>query len=160
MTRLRTGATLINLQSAYKRMYQTYTDAEPGTYPDLWHKGRYRVELAAQLYGCGQDVDPVLYKQGYRLCDMDQWGRTYIHKGKGITAEVDELDEAGYLRLLLQEGGLEPEDITEAEDHLTALYRKIKQSCCSSDKEADYRPVSDLLQDKTEDWHFPYYVPE
>ncbi len=57
----RDGARLINLfRHKFYCMYATDSDIQIGVYPDLWQKGRYRAELAAQLACDFADVDTAL----------------------------------------------------------------------------------------------------
>lgn len=112
-------------------MYAAISDVEVNTYPDLWRKGRYRVELAAQMPCHLEDVETALYELGYQLMDTDQWGRTYQHRqNPACIAELDESEDAGeYLKLILRNADLDELDIGQAEDQLGSLYDRIHQMC-------------------------------
>jgi len=114
-------------------MQAAVSDVQTGTYPDLWRKGHYRVELNAELPFYMEDVDVALQQAGYEAVDADQWGRSYRHKADPQqTAEVDESEDGGgYVKIMLRDGGLEDDGIKQAEDQLDLLYDRIHQICQS-----------------------------
>lgn len=118
--------------------------ADPGvrieTYPDLWRKGRYRVELHGEL-PCGpDDVDAALRRAGYRLADADQWGYSYVHRrNAGHTAEVDEHGQPYVAALILRNAGLEQEAIDDERDALQGIYERIHRLCFGPDRGHDDR---------------------
>jgi len=114
-------------------MYSAVSDVQTGTYPDLWRKGRYRVELNAELPFYMEDVDAALQQSGYEAVDADQWGHSYHHKADPQrTAEIDESEaRGGYVKIMLRDGGLEGDGIKQAEDQLDLLYDRINQICQS-----------------------------
>lgn len=115
----------------YHCMYTAAPDIQVGTYPDLWQKGRYRVELTAQMPCDVEVVDAALQQLGYQVMDTDQWGRTYRHDQQPCrTAELDELEHAGeYVKLILRNADLDELDIGRVEDQLGSLYDRIHQMC-------------------------------
>lgn len=110
-------------------MYATASDIEINTYPDLWRKGRYRVELTAELPFDPSDIDSALRRLGYHIVDADQWGQSYSHnQDPRRTAELEEVKEqADYAKLVLRCGDLDEIAINTAEDYLSALYDRICQ---------------------------------
>ena len=112
-------------------MYATASDVQIETYGDLWQKGRYRVELGAELPFDPDDVDNALEKLGYKVIDAGQWGRSYHHgRDQKRSAELDELEEPEIsLRLTLRHGDLGEEDIDTAKDQLRELYDGINRMC-------------------------------
>lgn len=128
-------------------MYATASDIEISTYPDLWRKGRYRVELSADLPFDPYTVEAALQHLGYHIVDADQWGQSYCHnQDRNRTAELDELEDfASYVRLVLWNGNLNEADINAAEDYLSSLYDRICQVCGDHCDGYDYGPFADLL---------------
>lgn len=112
-------------------MYAAVSDVEVGTYPDLWQKGRYRVELSTELPFYLADVEAALQQLGYEIIDSDQWGQTHRHRqDSNQIAELDELEEpTEYVRLILRNGDLEEEQTEQAEGQLGSLYDGIYQMC-------------------------------
>lgn len=136
-------------------MYATTPDVQVGTYPDLWRKGRYRVELTAGLRNGHEDVDAALEQLGYEVSDCDQWGRSYRHReDPERTAELDELEhEASYVKLILREGDLDKEAADRGEEELFSMYERIYQLCLHPDIEEDYHPW--CLSQFQEDYRLP-----
>ncbi len=124
-------------------MYAEGQDVEVGTYPDLWQKDRYRVELAAGLSCEPADLDKALERLGYEIVDADQWGRSYRHnQDPNKTIELDELeDPAALVRLILRYGDLDEADIGPAEDQLASLYDRICQMCNNRYDNDCYEPL-------------------
>jgi len=127
----------------YYYMYTDAPDVQIGTYSDLWRKGRYRVELTAELSYDPVDVDAALQQLGYDIADADQWGRTYRHsQDHNRTVELDELeDQAEYIKLVLRNGDLDELDIDRAEDELGSLYARLYQMCQSQYEDDAYDPL-------------------
>lgn len=124
-------------------MYATASDVQTGTYPDLWQKGRYRVELSAELPFDPDNIDTALQQLGYHAIDADQWGQSYSHKhNRNLTAEVDEVEgPTAYVRLVLRNGDLDEADIGHSENQLGSFYDRIYQICRSLCDEYDYEPL-------------------
>ena len=120
-------------------MYAATSVAQVETYPDLWRKGRYRVELKAELAGDCYDVDAALDQLGYEVTDADQWGRSYRHRDDPRrTAELDEAEAPSALvSLILRQGDLDDEEIPPAEGELDLEYGKLYGLCCSWPNGAD-----------------------
>ena len=112
-------------------MYAEAPVAQVGTYPDLWRKGRYRVELKVELTGDYDGVDRALDQLGYEVVDVDQWGRSYRHReGPRRTAELDELEaSADRVSLILHQGDLDEAEIPSAEGDLDLEYGKLRALC-------------------------------
>lgn len=121
-------------------MYGTDEDVKVSTYADLWQKGRYRVELAAELACEPNGIDKALEQLGYEIIDADQWGRSYWHnQDHNKTIELDELeDPTALVRLILRYGDLDEVDIGSAEEQLASLYARIHQMCRDSYDDNDY----------------------
>lgn len=124
-------------------MYAEGQDVKVGTYPDLWQKDRYRVELAAELFCEPADLDKALERFGYEIIDADQWGRSYRHnQDRAKTIELDELeDPTALVRLVLRYGDLDEADIGSAEDQLASLYDRIRQMCNNRYDNDCYEPM-------------------
>jgi hypothetical protein len=118
-------------------MYETANAVQAGTYADLWRKGRYRVQLTAELGSYLEDVDAVLERLGYRMVDADQWGRSYHRRGSSHdTAELDEQEcEFGPVRLVLSRGNLDETETADAETELTYLLGRIQEAAKTYDGE-------------------------
>jgi hypothetical protein len=113
-------------------MYQqTIPYVQVETYPDLWRKGRYRVDLTAELYLEIDSVDAALEQLDYHIIDSDQQGQSYIHnQDRSRTAELDEAgEEPAYVKLVLRNADLDEEGINAAEDYLNTLFDRIYQMC-------------------------------
>lgn len=121
-------------------MYATDEDVQVGTYADLWQKGRYRVELAAELSYEPDDIDKALEQLGYEAVDADQWGRSYRHsQDHNKTIELDELDDpTAFLKLILRYGDLDEAGVGQAEYQLDSLYNQICQMCRNGYDDSDY----------------------
>jgi hypothetical protein len=123
-------------------MYAATPEVQIGAYPDLWRKGRYRVDLVAELYFDPDYLDAALKQLDYHVVDADQRGQSYRHnQDDNRTAELDESEEEGaYVRLVLRDGDLDEADIDAARDYLSSLYERmyqISQEWCDA---YDYRP--------------------
>jgi len=118
-------------------------DVQIGTYPDLWRKGHYRVDLYAELPFDADSVDAALQQLGYHITDTGQCGQSYSHnKYRSHTAELDEAPEqAGYVGLVLRSNGLNEADTEAAENDLSSVYERIRQICDSCCKEYDYESL-------------------
>ncbi len=118
-------------------------DVQIGTYPELWLKGRYRVDLYVELPFDADDVDAAMQQLGYHITDAGQWGQSYSHnKHRSHTAELDEAPEqAGYVRLVLRSNGLDEADTEAAENDLSSVYERIRQICDSCCNEYDYESL-------------------
>jgi len=114
-------------------------------YPDLWQKGRYRVELNVELQYDLIDVDAALQKLGYDIIDADQWGQSYQDKNNSdITAELDETEaDTASLRLTLRYGDLSEQDIESARGQVESAYERIEQICQRRYSQYDYAPLED-----------------
>jgi len=112
-------------------MYGISLDTGAEVYPDLWQKGRYRVELNVELNYDLSEVDAPLQKLGYDIIDADQWGQSYQDKDNSdITAELDETEvDIVSLRLTLRYGDLGEQDIESAREQVESVYEKIGQIC-------------------------------
>jgi len=124
-------------------MYATTPGVQIGIYPDLWRKGRYRVDLSVELPFDPDDVDAALQQQGYHMVDTGQWGQSYSHnQDRTRTAELDEIEEqAAYVRLVLRNADLDEAGINVAENYLNSVYGGIYQVCQSRCDEYDYDPL-------------------
>ena len=122
-------------------MYQqTIPYVQVETYPDLWRKGRYRVDLTAELYLDIDSIDAALEQLDYHIIDADQRGQSYIHnQDRSRTAELDEADEEpAYVKLVLRNADLDEAGINAAEDYLNTLFDRIYQICRCRYDEEDY----------------------
>ena len=121
-------------------MYTANPNLEIGTYPDLWRKDRYRVDLTAQLYFDIDSIDAALQQLDYHIIDADQRGQSYIHnQDRSRTAELDEADEEpAYVKLVLRNADLDEAGINAAEDYLNTLFDRIYQICRCRYDEEDY----------------------
>ena len=99
------------------------------TYPDLWRKGRYRVDLTVELDLEIDGLNTALEQLDYHIIDADQWGQSYVHNNDpSHTAELDEVeDQDFYVKLVLRNGNLDETEIAEAESYLNNLFDKIYQ---------------------------------
>lgn len=136
-------------------MYAAVSDVEIGIYPDLWRKGRYRIELSAELPFDPGDIDTALQRLGYHITDADQWGQSYSHnQDRSRTAELDEVEEqTAYVRLVLRCGDLDEAGINTTEDYLSSLYSRIYQICRRMDEydyESGYWPTDFEVTDAEE----------
>ena len=97
------------------------------TYPDLWRKGRYRVELSAELDMEIDCINAALEQLDCHIIDVDQRGQSYIHNhDPGLTAELDEVeDQDYYVKLVLRDSDLDEADITGAKDYLSGIFDRI-----------------------------------
>lgn len=127
-------------------MYAATPDGQIGTYPDLWRKDRYRVDLCVELPFDTDDVDAALQQLGYYIVDAGQWGQSYSHnQDRSRTVELDEVGEqVAYVRLVLRDGNLDEAGINAAEDYLNSLYERIYQICSNRGDEYDYEPLASL----------------
>lgn len=135
-------------------MYAAIPDVQIGTYPDLWRKGRYRVDLSVELPFDPDAVDAALWQMDYHMVDAGQGGQSYSHNRDGSrTAELDETGElAEYVKLVLRNGDLDEAGINAAEDYLNALYDRICESCRSRCKEYDYEsPIAPIYPDREQE---------
>jgi hypothetical protein len=99
------------------------------TYPDLWRKGRYRVDLTAELDLEIDGINAALEQLDYHIIDADQWGQSYVHnRDPRRTAELDEVeDQDSYVKLVLRNGDLDEAEITEAKNYLSRIFDRIYQ---------------------------------
>jgi len=120
-------------------------DAGAEVYPDLWQKGRYRVELNVELQYDLIDVDAALQKLGYHIIDADQWSQSYQDRDNSdITGELDETEaDTASLRLTLRYGDLGEQDIESARGQVESIYEKIEQICQRRYSQYDYEPLAD-----------------
>ncbi len=110
------------------------------TYPDLWRKGRYRVDLTAELDLEIDGIDAALQQLDYHIIDADQWGQSYVHNQiPSCTAELGEVENPSpYLKVILRNGGLDETEITEAENYLTNVFDRIYQLYCERHEADEY----------------------
>jgi len=111
------------------------TEPAVRTLADPGRRGRYSVELTAELpYGL-DEVDAALERLGYEVADADQWGRSYRHRDSpNRTAEADEIpDGTGALRLRLREDDLGREAALSAEADAETLYGLLYSACAAAD---------------------------
>lgn len=122
-------------------MYAMAPDIQIESRPDLWRKGRYRMELTVELGSPFDEVDATLARLGYEAVDDDQRGRSYHHRTHPHrTAELDEVQYGRIgLRLILHRGDLGTEDVDDAAGELTAVYGKIRSACGSCGQGDGYR---------------------
>jgi hypothetical protein len=126
-------------------MYEISLDTGAEVYPDLWQKGRYRVELSVELQYGLSDVDAALQKLGYNIIDADQWGQSYQDKNNSdITAELDETEaDTISLRLIMRYGDLGEQDVESARAQVESVYERIGQICQGHYSQYDYEPLED-----------------
>ena len=126
-------------------MYEISLDTGAEVYPDLWQKGRYRIELNVQLRYDLSEVDAALQEMGYNTIDADQWGQSYQDKDNSdITAELDETEaDITSLRLTLRYGDLSEQDIESARAQVESVYETIERICQRQYSQYDYEPLDD-----------------
>ena len=99
------------------------------TYPDLWRKERYRVDLTTELDLEIEGINAALEQLDYHIIDADQWGRSYVQNSDpSRTAELDEVENLDpYVKLVLRNGDLDESEITEEKDYLSRVFDRIYQ---------------------------------
>ncbi len=130
-------------------MYTAALDVNIGTYPDLWRKDRYRVDLNVELHFDPDNIDAALKQLGYHIIDTGQWGQSYNHKHyHNLSAELNEVEDTqAYVRLLLRNSDLDEGSIGGAEDYLSGLFDRIFQICLRQGEGYNYEPLRN--------WNYP-----
>ena len=130
----------IHIDSMYEIL-----DTGAEVYPDLWQKGRYRVELNVELKYDLSAVDTALQKLGYDIVDADQWGQSYRDRDNSdITAELDETEgDVASLRVRLRYSDLGEQDIEAARAQVESVYEKIGQICQERYSQCEYESLEE-----------------
>ena len=110
-------------------MYTKIPEVRIETYLDLCRKGRYRVDMTAELELEIDGIDAALQRLDYHIIDADQRGQSYAHNNDPKrTVELDEIEcQDSYVKLVLRNDDLDEAEIPEAKDYLSSLFDRIYQ---------------------------------